>query len=191
MKRLLAFVATVVVSMTTFAQGHISFKGVPLDGTLKEYTKKMQEKGFEYLGTSPDGIALLSGDFAGYKGCIVGVSTLDKVDVVSRIVVIFPECVNWGQLEGNYDNLKEMLSEKYGKPSQHKESFQSSYVKDDSSKMHEVKMNRCDYISVFESEHGSIQLEIIATEGLQCHVRLAYYDKVNSNVVRAAAIDDL
>ncbi len=52
---------------------HLTFKGVPLDGTLDEFVLKMKKSGFEHIGTEK-GYALLQGDFASYKGCSLGVS---------------------------------------------------------------------------------------------------------------------
>ena len=76
MKKIFLFLTVMLMSLTTFAQTespHLSFKGVPIDGTLNDYVQKMKQKGFTYLGTE-DGIALLKGDFAAYKGCTVGVN---------------------------------------------------------------------------------------------------------------------
>lgn len=39
----------------------------------------MKQNGFTHLGIE-DGIAILNGDFAGYKDCHVGVSTLKQID---------------------------------------------------------------------------------------------------------------
>jgi hypothetical protein len=68
---------------------HLAFKGVPIDGTLEEYVSKMKKSGFTHSGTK-DGVAILEGDFASYKSCIVGVSTLKQKNLVSKIAVIFP-----------------------------------------------------------------------------------------------------
>lgn len=57
---------------------------MPINGTLNEYTDAMVKAGFHYEGTQ-DGISLLTGDFAGHKGCIIGVSTLKNCDVVSHV----------------------------------------------------------------------------------------------------------
>lgn len=75
----------------------------------------MKENGFSHIGTE-DGTAILKGDFAGYKGCLIGVSTLKQKDLVSKIAVIFPECETWSGLSGNYFNIKEMLTENSGEP---------------------------------------------------------------------------
>ena len=81
------------------------------------------QAGFSDLGIK-DGTAVLQGDFAGFKGCIIGVSTLKTTNVVNTIAVIFPECDNWSKLENNYQTLKEMLIQKYGEPADCVEKFQ-------------------------------------------------------------------
>lgn len=69
---------------------HLKFKGVPIDGTLKEFVSRMKRKGFKSVGFD-NGTAVLEGDFAAYKECAIYVSTLDNKDLVSRITVVFPD----------------------------------------------------------------------------------------------------
>ena len=177
----------------TFAQKseHLLFKGVPIDGTLSEYVSKMEEADFTKIKID-NGIAMLQGDFASYKDCIIGVATLDQKDLVSKITVIFPESSKWSTLSSNYFYLKELLTEKYGEPSEIVEKF-NTYIepKDDNEKIHEVKMNRCKYYTNFELENGTIQLSIGNDESLTCFVMLSYFDKINGQAIRQHAIDDL
>ena len=49
---------------------HLKFKGVPIDGTLKEFISRMERKGFEHR-SSYDSKERLVGDFAGIKQCMV------------------------------------------------------------------------------------------------------------------------
>ena len=187
----LVLIILAALSVAAYAQSeHLTFKGVPIDGTLAEYTEKMQEKGFQYL-YSENGLTILRGDFAGYKNCRIRVSTLGNMDLVSTIAVIFTTYDSWGNLYGNYANLKEMLSEKYGKPSMVVEKFQSSYVDDDNDRMHEVRMDRCKYYSIFKISLGTIELSINKAGFSGGFVMLRYQDKVNSTETRAAAMDDL
>ena len=65
------------------SNNHLKFKGVPIDGTLKQFVSRMKRKGFKYID-SDDGVVVLQGDFAAYKECIIYVSTLDNKDLVSR-----------------------------------------------------------------------------------------------------------
>lgn len=170
---------------------HLSFKGVPLDGTLDQYVLKMKRNGFTHISTN-DGLAMLQGDFAGYKDCYVGVSTLKQKDLVHKIVVIFPERDTWSTLSGNYFNLKDMLTEKYGKPSEIIEKFDGySEPRDDNSKMNKVKFDNCKYFSTWTSDKGDIQLSIDHKDLTSCFVKLVYFDKINGAEVKKQAIDDL
>ena len=194
MKKYLLFFVFSVFALVSIAQTespHLTFKGVPIDGTLNAYVQKMKQKGFTYLGTE-NGVALLKGDFAAYKGCTIGVATLKQQDLVSRITVIFPDCKTWGTLSDNYYTLKEMLTEKYGNPVEVIEEFQSySQPKDDNSKMHEVGMDRCKFVTTFATPKGSIQLEIGHNSFTARFVMLSYFDKLNGDSVRAKAMEDL
>ena len=197
MKAVLTSLFCFILTMTSFAQNytdttkHMTFKGVPIDGTLNEYVSKMKQSGFTLIETE-DGVAMLKGDFAAYKDCIIGVATLKGKDPVSRITVIFPNRETWATLASNYFNLKELLTEKYGEPSEVVEEFDTySEPDDDNSKMHAVEMNNCKYYTTFELENGSIQLSIGNDGFSSSFVMLSYYDKINTEKVRQKAIDDL
>ncbi len=195
MKKITIVVIVVFATMISFAQtqssGHLTFKGVPVDGTLNEYVSKMKQSGFTLLRTE-NGIAMLTGDFAAYKDCLVGVSTLKQKDLVSKITVIFAERDTWSSLLENYFELKEMQTQKYGTPAESIEKFDTySEPRNDQSKMYEVKMNNCKYSTTYETDKGSIQL-FLAHDGISsCYVVLAYYDKINGDIIRARAMDDL
>lgn len=194
MKKIIITMIVVLTAMTTWAQNqtseHLTFKGVPIDGKLSEYVLKMQKNGFTHVSTK-DGAALLKGDFAAYKGCTIGVATLKQTDLVSKISVVFPECETWPSLSSNYFSLKEMLTEKYGKPSEIVEEFQTySEPDDDMSKMTAVQLERCKYYSIFEIDKGEIELSISGSIN-GCFVLLAYYDKINSDIIKSKALEDL
>jgi len=171
---------------------HLAFKGVPIDGTLKQYVARMKKAGFSHIGTR-DGTAILQGDFAGHKNCDVYVSTIEGNDVVSYIVVVFPNRETWEYLYGDYKNLKEMLIEKYGQPSSVKEEFQGYKYSDetDNDKMHKVIMDECKYETRFITEKGEIVLWIGHERMMSTFVCLQYKDKINSGAVKQQAINDL
>lgn len=191
MKKIFLCLVSILFAISAIAQGeHLAFKGVPIDGTLDQYVAKMKTVGFTYLGQQ-DGTAILQGDFAGYKGCTIGVSTLKSVNVVSTIGVIFPSCDDWSSLEQNYDYLKSMLTEKYGHPSDVVERFQNGNPADNNSKLYELLMDRCTWYATFTTSKGDIQLSIQKGEYGSHFVLLKYYDKINTDTVRQQAMNDL
>jgi hypothetical protein len=190
------FLTTILllISVISFAQNqtseHLTFKSVPIDGTLADYVSKMKLNGFTQIATESEK-ASLNGDFAGYKDCLVEVSTLKQNDLVHKISVIFPSKETWSTLFGNYSDLKEMLTEKYGKPSVLMEDFDGGYTPtDDKMKMYKVKSENCKYHCIWQTEKGDIKLSIKYLS-YKCFVDLVYNDKANSNIVREKAKDDL
>lgn len=189
-KALVTLVCLIMMGGIMAQEEHLSFKGVPINGTLKAYTAAMVKAGFKSEGTQ-DGLSLLSGDFAGFKGCIVGVSTLKNCDVVNRIAVLFPEKETWSALLGDYEHLKDLLTEKYGEPEQNVERFNDRMYSDDS-KIYAVNNGELEWYSVFSTELGDIELTLVGgTIGYKARVRLSYWDAKNSATVRQNALDDL
>lgn len=170
--------------------GHLSFKGVPIDGALDHYVKEMRQKGFTLVNTEK-GCATLRGDFAGIKGCEVVVSTLDAVDLVSNIGVIFPVQITWARLEGDYLSLKRDLTTKYGQPTECVERFDNLYIDDDNNRLYSLKLDRCHYYSVWSTELGDIELSLQRDELLNCYVFLKYYDRANDSVIHDVILEDL
>lgn len=151
----------------------------------------MKQSGFSLIQTR-NGVAILKGDFATYKDCIIRVATLKEKDLVSKITVIFPKQETWSSLSSNYYNLKELLTEKYGEPSEIVEKF-DTYSKPNNNldRILAVKMDNCKYYTTYELENGSIQISIDHQDFKSCFVRLVYFDKINSEKLRQKALDDL
>jgi hypothetical protein len=194
MKNLLITLALVLSTMQLVAQTadnqHLMFKGVPIDGTMNEYVAKMKLNGFVVLAMEP-GATMLQGDFASYKKVLIGVVTLQQKDLVSKIRVMFPKKEDWASLYGNYSNLKDMLTQKYGTPTEVIENFPSyPNVKDESLKFMYVSSGNCNYTTVFETPNGKITLYLDHIES-DCYVALSYLDKINGEIIKAKAIDDL
>ena len=191
MKKLLISLLVILYTTIGQAQEHLTFKGVPIDGTLDTYVANMKKAGFTFIGED-DGIALLRGDFAGYRNCTIGVVTLKSIDIVNRISVLFDSHQDWNNIYVNYSSLKEMLTTKYGKYADCVEKFEGySEPRDDNGKMHELTMDRCKFYTIWETDKGSIELEIIKGNLGGGMVRLTYWDNINTMSVQEKAMDDL
>lgn len=193
MKNYILLLAVILLSSISYSQettNHLKFKGVPIDGSLFEFTSKMKAKGFEYMGAE-DGMAVFTGEFAGYKQCYIIAKSLKSTNKVSQVAVAFGEYDTWSRLHNSYATLKSMLTQKYGSPTEEIEKFESSIEPtDDNDKLYEVQFNRCKYISLWEIENGNIELSIDHAK-LDCIVKLIYTGKANYTDVYNSAIDDL
>lgn len=190
--RLSIFLLLLFLPLVVLAQSeHLTFKGVPIDGTLTHFSTQLVKKGFTKM-YNENGQALFQGDFAGYKDCLAMVSTLDQKDLVYMVSVAFPSLDQWALLESNYSQLKEMLTTKYGKPSEVIEEFQSRILpQNDRDKLYELKLDRCTYKTTFETEKGRIALALAHEKMSKCFVVLCYVDGINGALAHDAAMDDL
>lgn len=197
MKTILTSIFFTITILASFAQNtmnteeHMKFKGVPIDGNLDEYIASMENNAF-FLVKKEDNIAILQGDFATYKDCEIVISTLKNKDLVSRISVKFPKCENWEHLSSNYYYINELLTEKYGKPAYTSEEFDGLYQPtDDNAKMSYLSQNKCKFFTKYKLDSGMIQISIEKSGYDKGYVLLSYFDKVNGEVIRKTAIDDL
>jgi hypothetical protein len=98
----------------------------------------------------------------------------------------------WGGLNGDYQSLKSMLTEKYGKPTKELAKFETSYIpNNDHDRFYEVGTDKCKYFSIWETSIGTIQLSIDHISVISHFVKLDYFDKINGDIIKAKAIDDL
>ena len=92
----------------------MQFMGIPIDGSVSSFARKLQSKGFK-LVTYVDDNVLLVGNFAGYSDCSVYVCG-DNEKKMSHVFVSLPVQSSWSELEKRYSSLKTNLTEKYGNP---------------------------------------------------------------------------
>lgn len=193
MKKLFFLFFLISTSLGGFAQvEHMTFKGVPIDGSVNEMVSKLEKKGLKYIKTI-DGTAVMAGSFASYNECTIFVGD-QGTGTVCAAGVYFPEKDTWNLLYGNYSNIKELLIQKYGEPSSCIEQFQTSYPPEDNyMKMIYIKSDKYDYKCIWDTPNGIIELSIAHFDTLSstCQVLLTYVDIINASKNKSNAIDDL
>ncbi|MDE6757062.1 MAG: hypothetical protein K2J66_07960 [Muribaculaceae bacterium] len=175
----------------TFNYNHLTFKGVPIDGTLKEFVTEMKKAGFSYIAEK-NGATVLNGDFAGFKNCNIYVTTLHGIDIVNAITVIIPCGDDWSVIESNYRLLNELLTEKYEEPTEITEEFyRYSAPRSNQDKYSALVTDNCDFKTVYNTPKGKITVFMDHDYDLGTFLNLKYSDKINSDNLRSKVIDDL
>lgn len=189
-KQLLMLIITLFISMGAMAQtNHMKFKGIPIEGTLNSFVQKLKDKGYTSLGQK-DGTAILKGEFATTKDCTIAVMSFSDRDQVRLVGVFFPEDETWNEIIGRYNFLKEMLTEKYGKPDCVEE-FRDREPMNDFLRFHALINDECNYLSEFTCENGRIQLTMKKSDYNSAAVILRYIDNENADETRKKIMDDL
>lgn len=163
--------------INVIAQEHLSFKGIPIEGSMTSFCQKLKAKGFTTIG-SKSNITLFSGDFTG-RNASIGVTATDDRKNVFAVVVILDPSGEWNNLVNDYNYYKDLYTRKYGKPTISKE---NNPARSDSNTalMAEVHQGRVVYGSAWEVPGGDIQLSIEKTDGFyEGAVMIRYRDSQN------------
>ena len=195
MKRLLTIVAFIFSFMFVVAQtpnNHLTFKGIPITGTLESFAQELGAKGFKKT-YSDKNVVVFKGEFAGYSDCEIYVYKAPNRNIVYKVVVFFPKESSWVYLEKEYNHFKDMLTNKYGEPSWYSETFKEGALTfNDAAKMSSLKKGNCDYYSKWKVDNGYIKVKIapiIDTD--DGNIRLTYVYYINDALADKAKADDL
>ena len=149
---------------TNTSSNPLTFKGIPMTGTLTAFGNELVKAGFRSAGNGT-----YTGDFAGYSNCKV---TPVGSDPVREVRVDFPVISDWDALEKAYDSLQADLTRKYGI---------------------EPKTAANSNLAVYDLPNGTISLDADVKDKSTWHVILTYSNPLsfNTSTTGRSAIDDL
>lgn len=147
MKKLLSLIFCLSLSLPTLALSmHLTFMGIPLDGTIESFQSKLIKKGCSLNSTlskaSPLGARAFKGTFIGEEADI-----FVYYNIKSKVVYRAKAVMNYGEslLEQKYDKFVSLLKTKYA----------SEYINTDEQEGHES------LLIVVSNEDGTCSTGII------------------------------
>lgn len=183
MKRFLFTIICVIAVLFAYAEGHMTFKGIEIDGDLESFKSKLEKQGFS--GVVQDGAGLMTGSFTG-EDVMLAFYTTPITKLVHKVVVVYESQSQWSILENKYNSLVKSLKKKYGEP---KESLWD--VKEYGDPGHELRMDRATIVTRFECENGGISTGIMCLPRFDLVVYIKYWDKKNDALNKAEEESDL
>ncbi len=186
-KLLLAFIA-VFLATFTFAEGHMTFKGVEIDGSIQDFANNLTAKDFKVISIEKDN-AMLAGTFTG-QDVLVAVYTTPNSKKVYRVAVMYQTGSTWTLIYSQYANLKDMLTQKYGEPAQVKEEFKEGHFRA-GDELYALHMDKLVYQSAFGANEGVVTLTIAHEQSLGDFILVAYEDSMNAQIAQREMIDEL
>ncbi|MCM1140580.1 MAG: hypothetical protein NC453_18575 [Muribaculum sp.] len=188
MKHFILTLCIILAALAANAQEHLSFKGIPIEGSITTFCQKLKAKGFIQLG-SEGNTRLFKGDFTGRKAT-VAVTATDVGNDVYSVAVFFDESDSWNTLVNIYEHYKNLYTEKYGYPSQCEE-YNPSRSDSNYSLMYELSQGRVTYNSLFEVSGGGILISIEKAEYPDGQVIIYYQDAQNAEAKRQSDLDEI
>ena len=169
-----------LASLSMFAEEHLKFKGVELNGSLQEFVSQMKAQGFTFKEEFANG-AIMEGTFMGYSNCELFIGVTPNSKIVRSVSVYLPaEKNSWYSLKSDYTKSVEAFTNKYGKPTNQYSFFSKPYYEGDGYEMTGVKNEKCNFLSLWEVEKGTMGVEITK----YCQVRIGYEDEANTILLR-------
>lgn len=151
-------------------EGHLTFKGIPINGPFEKFRTKIIETGFE-----PDGEALI-GRFAGLK-VKVYVGYNEETNLVYSVIVESKQECSWDELKRKYLNVRELYIKKYGEPFEDIQSFMDPYYEGEGDELEATESTKCLYCSKFSVPGGIVSIFIAKRS-----VILSFEDDINKRI---------
>ena len=171
----------IMLTVTCFAEGHLSFKGVEMNKTLNGFKNELVKQGYTVVETGEEGIAL-KGKFAGFSDCVIIVLVTPVDKKVHCVTVLLPEQDSWYSLKSRYEDFKSSFTKKYGSPDYDKHIFISPYYEGDGYEMQALNKNKCIYGATYLQSTGEITIMITGEGYSEGRVSIVYKDKINSEL---------
>ena len=192
MRRLISLFAFMIITLTSYAQSnseHLTFKGIPIEGSMNTFCQKLKAKGFTSIGRE-NNLALFTGNFTG-QDATIGVKATDDGKNVFAITVIFDSSGEWNTLIDTYNYYKDLYTRKYGKPTISKEK-NPAHSDSNTSLMAEVYQGTVVWGSLWEVTGGDIELSIEKTSRIyEGGVVIRYRDSINIEAKIQKDLEDI
>jgi len=189
MRKFIFTLTMLLVTINLIAQEHLSFKGIPIEGSITEFCKKLEAKGLTSIG-SENNITMFTGDFTGREATIAVAATDDGNNVFS-VVVLFDSSDEWNTLVNTYDYYKDLYIRKYGKPSKSKEN-NPAHSNDNVILMSKLNSGTVVWASAWKVTGGDIELSIEKGDGfLNGMVMIRYRDAQNIEAKIQKDLEDI
>ena len=189
MKKFLSIIIACCFVISCFAQEHLSFKGIPITGSMTAFCKTLSQKGFTKIGSEKN-ISIFKGDFTGRNSKVLVGATEDGKSVYT-VVVLFDASDEWNVLTNTYDYYKEIYTRKYGNTSFCQEK-NPAHSDSNVALMAEVHQGTVVWASQWKPTGGTIELSIEKAEGIyEGMVVIRYRDDQNVEAKIQRDIDDI
>lgn len=152
---------------------HLTFKGIPIDGTLEDFKEKLVKIGYETINQS------LKGRFAN-QDAEVFLPTTSKTGIVHQVIVVLNGSDNFPLLDAKYQNIVLLFTKKYGSCESENRYFETPYYEGDGYEIQAIRNNKCQITTRWKLAEGEIRIIIYN----DCSILVGYTDEINNAIAR-------
>lgn len=189
MRKLLLVVTAIIFGVTTYAQ-HLSFMGVPIDGSRSRFVSELRcKKRLQKADFYSKGYPLLTGEFAGYDVTILPLAYDNNK--VWTVAVDFGATMSWEYLKYQFYDIVGKLTEKYGSPALIKRENPEPYTEGSHKEFEGVTRGVVDWRAEYHLDNGRIVIYFVRKNNDGCSVQMSYTDRINEQKRSESMMNDL
>lgn len=189
MKKFFLILVFLMFNLSTYAQSHIEFKGIPLTGHIDGFMQKMQNKGFGLVCEYDKSVVWYKGKFAGFAEADIYVATTPATQTVYHVSVL-SEQKSWHDLKELYFEYKDLFKKKYGDPVSEKEIFIAPYYEGDGYELKALRENKCEYYSKYKLNGGTVTVLLTFNVGMTVF-QISYNDSIGIELLEMEKMSDI
>lgn len=186
---LLLSLCTLFSAVAQTSNQPLTFKGIPVEGSVNSFCEKLIAKGAEWIGREGNA-CMLTGKFAGENDCDFVIKGTEKTDEIIFVMAQLPKQNNWYSLELQYRTFIKLLTTKYGEPTKTIEEFKGGTPTDVFQKYQQVLDDECIYLTAFTVNQNIISVSLSHTDS-DARVFISYINLKNFQADQSKAINDL
>lgn len=141
-----------VLSISIFVCSGQSFNGVPISGDLPTCISRFKGKGFlldKYLKNG----AIMNGRING-ESVELYIFVTPKTRKVCKVVIYFEEKISWYSLKRQYENMVELLTDKYGTPDDRLATFLDPYYDGDGFELQAIGLEKAIFVAYWAKRNN-------------------------------------
>lgn len=189
MKKILLTLAVFLAAISMVAQEHLAFKGIPIEGSMREFCQKLKAKGYTPILQEND-ISSFSGEFTS-RQVEVYVNAANNGENVYCVGVFLDPDSEWNSLTTDYFYYKDLYTRKYGEPTIARE-YNPAYSDSNTALMSELNRGTVDYSSTWKVKGGLITIAIRKSfEIYEGRVIIAYSDTQSREAKIQSDLNDI
>ena len=180
MKKIFALVVLVVAfALSAFAQSHETFLGVPMNGSLRQFTNRLaSQQGLSLVEADDENdVYTMSGKFLGYSDSEFYIFCNENSKQVYKVDVYLPKSSSWSAIKKLYKKVvNQYRQNSYFDFQKETAEFESPYYEGDGYETQAVEADKVNYSAVFYTQPGFLVVSI--SKFMQ--VKLTFIDDRNN-----------
>jgi hypothetical protein len=179
MKKLL-FIVAMMLHMTSNSQ---SYNGIKVGQSLEITKAAVLAKGFKFIKKHTENSYTYQKKINGLLVKLHLVVTPNS-NVVWKFLVYVDENTSWYDSKKSYINMMDILSKKYGAPSNTLVEWENPYYEGDGYEMQAIYLNKCKMLTFFNDEEGNFITLDIGAFTVDKTIIMIHYENKNAHKIK-------